>query len=120
MITLNTAMGAATVEVHPQPQDDGTVDSTVEFHITPGGEIKSFDWAGYKQAMLGAVPALKAMNMHVYDYTQEEYPAVVVEFWEFDLDPDEFDEDEGELSEYLASLIDAVNSVDIEEYITRA
>ena len=120
MVTLNTARDEVMAEVHPQLQDDGTVDSTVEFHFTPGGVIESFDLSGFKDALVSALGLLKAMNLSVHDYTQEEYPAVVVEFWEFDLNPDMFDEDEGELSEYLAREIDAVNSVDIEEYITRA
>lgn len=59
-----------------------------------------------------------ALNVKVLDYTHEEYPAVVIEFWEFDCNPDDFDEDE--LRDYLADEINAIESVDIEGYIRRA
>ena len=118
MIQLNGSLDEAMVEVHPQPQDDGTTDSTVEFHITPGGEIESFDIAGYTLALNDAVGLMYAMNLNVSDYTEEEYPAVVVEVWEFGLNPDEFDEDG--LAEYLKDLTNAVNGVSVEDFIIRA
>lgn len=105
------------IEVHPQLQDDGTTDSTVEYHITPGGTIQSFDSDGFKQALKDKFPKNKILNLMVFDYTREEYPAIVAEFWETDFNPDMYTEEE--IAEWFSDLTDAVCSTDVEEFIQR-
>lgn len=117
MIQLSTHEGGPMIEVHPQLQDDGTTDSTVEYHITPGGTIQSFDSEGFKQALKDKFPKYRVLNLTVFDYTREEYPAIVVEFWESNFNPDYFTEEE--MAEWFSDLTEAVCSVDTEEFIQR-
>lgn len=117
MIQLPTHASGPMIQIHPQPQDDGTTDSTVEYHITPGGTIQSFDWEGYTQALKDKFPKTKILNLMVFDYTREEYPAIVAEFWETDFNPDMYTEEE--IAEWFSDLTEAVCSTDVEEFIQR-
>lgn len=116
MIQLSTSAFDPAIAVFPHAQDEGTVDSTVEYTLNPTSRGERFDAQAYEERLNAGKPP-HFTEFLVHDYTDEEWPVVVVEVWKFCLNPDDYTDEE--LYDHLADVTGWINNVDTSRFVSK-